>query len=110
MEIHKVIQDTESRMYGSDRDYKHYAKGRLLEAIGNMDQDEVNEFCKEILKLQHHKDTTEGLYAIDKDPSNLLEDFWQRTSDACPLEATQAEKETDEFHDWSMDKFFQIEY
>jgi len=31
---------------------------------------------------------------------NLLFLFWQRTSDACPLECTEAEKQETEFKEW----------
>jgi hypothetical protein len=33
---------------------------------------------------------------------DLLFKFWQRTSDACPLEATEAEKQEKEFKEWVM--------
>ena len=33
---------------------------------------------------------------------DLLYKFWQRTSDACPLEATEAEKQEKEFKEWVM--------
>jgi hypothetical protein len=31
---------------------------------------------------------------------NLLYEFWQRSSDACPLEATEAEKQEKDFYEW----------
>lgn len=31
---------------------------------------------------------------------DLLYEFWQRTSDACPLEAAEAEKQEQEFSEW----------
>lgn len=34
------------------------------------------------------------------EPGKLLHEFWQRTSDACPLETTQAEHEEKEFEKW----------
>ena len=33
---------------------------------------------------------------------DLLFKFWQRTSDACPLEANEAEKQEKEFKEWVM--------
>jgi len=39
-------------------------------------------------------------YVMDRNPRNLLRDFWQRESDACPLEATTAEKQEIEFDNW----------
>lgn len=35
-----------------------------------------------------------------QEPGKILHDFWQRHSDACPLEATQAEQEEKAFNDW----------
>lgn len=35
----------------------------------------------------------------DKAPK-LLHEFWQRSSDACPLEATEAEKQEKEWYKW----------
>ena len=55
---------------------------------------------KERKELQHFKDTSKGLYATDKPIEDLLHLFWQRTSDACPLEAIEAEKQEKEFSDW----------
>ena len=34
------------------------------------------------------------------EPENLLHQFWQRSSDSCPLEASQAEHEEKEFEKW----------
>ena len=34
---------------------------------------------------------------------NLLHYFWQRSSDACPLKASEAEKQEEEFGDWFED-------
>lgn len=34
------------------------------------------------------------------EPEKLLHQFWQRSSDACPLEAAQAEREEKEFEIW----------
>lgn len=50
--------------------------------------------------LQHHKDTTIGLFATDKEIGELLYMFWQRTSDACPLECGEAEKQEADFKEW----------
>lgn len=35
-----------------------------------------------------------------QEPGKLLHKFWQRSSDACPMEASQAEKEEKAFEDW----------
>jgi len=33
---------------------------------------------------------------------SLLYKFWQRSSDACPIECVEAEKQEDEFKEWVM--------
>lgn len=69
---------------------------------------EISDF---ILPLEHHKDTTIGLYAMDFNPSDLLYRFWQRSSDACPLECIEAEKQEKEFNEFVKEHFvFQIEF
>jgi hypothetical protein len=42
----------------------------------------------------------EILLPIYERAPNLLFDFWQRSSDACPLEASEAEKQENAFFDW----------
>lgn len=64
----------------------------------------------EIKKLIHHKDTTVGLWATDPPLENLLTDFWQSTSDTCPLEAAEAEKQENLFREFVRKLQFQIEY
>lgn len=52
------------------------------------------------------RELTNALHAINgncisiKEASFLLERFWQRTSDACPLECTAAENEEKNFKNW----------
>lgn len=109
MEAYKIIQEAEY-FFTNLKGERVFDKSKLLLAIGEMSEDDVNEFCREILNLQHHKDTTVGLWATDKDPCNALTEFWQRESDSCPLEATAAEDQEAQFHDFAIDRFFQIEY
>ena len=68
----------------------------------------VEEFEKEHKDLQYHKDTTVGLWALDRDPRKLLYEFWQRSSDACPLECGEAEKQEKEFEAFVEKLCFQI--
>lgn len=35
---------------------------------------------------------------------NLLHEFWQRSSDACPLEVSEAEQQEREFKNWVLEK------
>ena len=50
--------------------------------------------------LQHFKDSSVGLNVTDKPIGDLLFMFWQRSSDACPLECTEAEKQEISFKEW----------
>jgi len=70
---------------------------------GNIAQtwfDLLQRFVDNYSKLEHHKVTTEGLSAFDSDPRKLLYEFWQRSSDACPLEVGEAEKQEELFKQW----------
>lgn len=55
---------------------------------------------KYVKDLQHFKDSSIGLYVTDKPIGDLLQMFWQRSSDACPLECSEAEKQEAEFKEW----------
>jgi len=59
-------------------------------------------------ELQHYYDTTVGCYCLDRDPKELLRQFWQSSSDACPLEATEAEKQEQAFEDWIVDLYWKL--
>jgi hypothetical protein len=59
-------------------------------------------------QLQHYKDSTSGLWALHRDPKGLLREFWQRSSDACPVEAAEAEKQENEFADFVEKLCFQL--
>ena len=62
--------------------------------------DLLQRFVDNYSKLEHHKATTVGLQAFDSDPRTLLYEFWQRSSDACPLEVGEAEKQEELFKQW----------
>ena len=55
---------------------------------------------KYVKDLQHFKDSSVGLNVTDKPIGDLLQMFWQRSSDACPLECGEAEKQEVEFKEW----------
>lgn len=92
------------------QDNGSYDRDMFNEKMCEMDKSEFNEFMDGLKKLIHHKDSTCGLYAMDSRPQDLLEKFWQRTSDACPLEAIQAEKEENEFYAFADKICFEIEF
>ena len=70
----------------------------------------LQRFVDNYAKLEHYRATTEGLYAFDSNPQYLLEDFWQRSSDACPLCCTEAENEEEAFREWVKNKIITICY
>ena len=76
----------------------------------------TDKICENLIKpLCKHPETGEqceydygdAKYAIEmvvqsEIVGNLLYKFWQRTSDACPLECGEAEKQEKEFKEWVM--------
>lgn len=67
----------------------------------NITMKPYNEYTEdEIKELVHYKDSTGGLWCTDRPLENLLTDFWQSSSDACPLEATEAERQELGFRDF----------
>lgn len=97
--------------YGIDWQYNHkdslniLVKGCLIR-IG--DRIDMLGLLEKIKDLQHFKDINTGLWALDTDPKQLLNKFWQRTSDACPLECSEAEKQEMEFEKFVKDLTWQI--
>jgi uncharacterized membrane protein YheB (UPF0754 family) len=72
----------------------------LLESIN-----EIHEEIKSLTKAGscgEYKDTKGIIDSVLKSSicRNLLILFWQRTSDACPLEASKQEEQENEFNDW----------
>ena len=55
---------------------------------------------KYVKVLEHFKDSSVGLNVTDKPIGDLLQLFWQSSSDACPLECSEAEKQEKEFKEW----------
>jgi hypothetical protein len=76
----------------------------------------TDKICDNLIKpLRKHPETGEqceydygdAKYAIEmvvqsEIVGNLLYKFWQRTSDACPLECCEAEKQEKEFKEWTI--------
>lgn len=84
-------------------------KHKIPEATRIMYGLEIERVAQEYSKnLQHHRDTTVGLWALDRDPKKLLYEFWQRSSDACPLECGESERQEKEFEDFVEKLCFQI--
>jgi hypothetical protein len=51
---------------------------------------------------------TSGFHYGMTPPAKLLQMFWQRSSDACPLECTSAEKEEELFEKWVISEQFYL--
>lgn len=101
-EVHKIVFNTKSEIelqrgdaeppcmpdgINSKEEHDEY-----LRAIG---------YDRYIKNLELHKSVTTGLYATDKAICDFLSMFWQRYSDACPLDAKEAEKQEVEFRKWA---------
>lgn len=58
--------------------------------------------CGEYAGCAEYEDTKGIVDSVLKSPivGNLLNLFWQRTSDACPLECTEAENQELAFEEW----------
>lgn len=82
------------------------------EAAKQLMEDYRNDQLKE---LQHHKDTTVGLWAIDFDPKDLINRFISSQSDACSLvveDADSLREDWEKFIDnknYNKSPFFQIQ-
>ena len=97
--IDEILQDFEPKKCMPDNINSKEEHEQYLKDIG---------YEKYVKDLQHHKDTTVGLYATDKEIGDLLHLFWQRSSDACPLEVGEAEKQEVAFKEWVKTISFQI--
>jgi len=111
MDTKKMIIDLMNK--SADKVHSAGSCGELGDSFQALDSecfsDVANEIYEKIIKdLQHHRDTTIGLFATDKEIGNLLYLFWQRTSDACPLEGGAAEKQESEFKEWVKSISWQI--
>lgn len=62
--------------------------------------------------LVHYKDTTVGLWCVDREPFNLLSEFFGHKSDANKyLDADEQEDLQTDFHDWLLcGDMFQLDF
>jgi hypothetical protein len=63
---------------------------------------------EEIKELVHFKDSSSGLWCTDRPLENLLTDYWQSSSDACPLEISEAEEQEQGFREFVRKLQFQL--
>ena len=82
----------------------------MVTVISNWTETEADDFIRELERLIDFQKNNEGKFAFPKnqEPCTLLHKFWQRKSDACPLEASESEKQEDEFSDWVCEQYEQI--
>lgn len=96
-ELFKLISETKT-MYGFD-------KAKLLLLIGECPEDRLEGMLQSAYELQNPK--TGDLQALNlvrtEQLQELLNDFWQRSSDACPLDATESENQICEWKQWICD-------
>lgn len=80
-------------------------KTSLISVLNVMTEREVDQLAQELADLVEFKLNNSGRFIMNKgvDPKNLLQDFWQVSSDACPLEASKAEEQENKFHDYVME-------
>ena len=69
----------------------------LVDAVDEAVKERVEAKLKE---LEHHKNCTSGLYAIDFDPKELINRFINSQSDACNLEEEEAGKLHNDWAKW----------
>ena len=87
----ELLQNFEPKKCMPDNINSKEEHQEYLKAIG---------YEKYVKDLQHFKDSSVGLNVTDKPIGDLLQMFWQRSSDACPLECSEAEKQEAEFKEW----------
>ena len=90
MEVFEIIEMCTNKYLGSKK--TDYNKGDLLETIGEMSNNDFQRFVEEIKQLQHHKDTSIGLYCFDCEPKDLIDKFINSQSDALNIPAEYAEQ------------------
>lgn len=100
MELQKLISPNKKHSHLD-------TKAMVIGILNEMTEGEVNQLLEELKQLAAFKSSTEGkwMFPKDKEPRTLLTRFWQRSSDACPLEAGEAEKQENEFNDWTLGQY-----
>lgn len=96
-----------------DRDYFFETKKTALIAVINMMVErDCDKLLNEINELVQFRNENVGKWAFDKkqEPCSLLHRFWQMSSDACPFEATEAEKQESYFEDWVCEQYEQLSF
>ena len=75
-------------------------KDRYLAYMHEGRADEMLYHMKRELTVEQMEDAMLFLINFHLSAKNMLFRFWQRSSDACPLEATEAENEEKEWRKW----------
>ena len=87
-----------------------YSMGLFAGLLGRMSFDEFDAFVHYLIELEHFRATVTGLHASDQDPREFLYRFWQRFSDACPLECSEAEAMENDFRKWVDERVWEIDF
>jgi hypothetical protein len=106
----KIDFTTIELLYKECQSKNGFDKAQFIGKLSEMDKIEFMECMEGLKKLIHHRDFTCGLYALDSNPNQLLHQLWQKTSDACPLEITEAENQELAFEEYVDEICFQIEF
>lgn len=85
-----------------------FNKWKLIELICKMEDDEFQSLMNSVSELEYPEPDTEIIAVKKSEITGLLNEFWQRSSDACPLECSEHEEELNEWADWVGQKRFYI--
>lgn len=90
----QILRDAKTQ-YGFD-------KAKILLEIGEMDASILEDMCLEVWDLQYpsYGDSESMFLVKGGDVQEMLNEFWQRSSDACPVEASEAENQICEWEQW----------
>lgn len=81
----------------------HVTRDKICEVITELSHDEVFDAINRAMQNCefHRQSVFERICDDYKDElCELLQKFWERRSDACPLEAIEHEKQIEEWQDW----------
>ena len=98
------LKEAEKRSYPKD------IRLGMISLLSEMSERDVNELYEDLNKYCEFVKDNQGKYVFNRknEPKDLLHRFWQRTSDACPVEATVVEEQEEEFHDWVMEQYDEL--
>jgi hypothetical protein len=93
MKLTEILQECESHYMG--KTVYNYDRGKFIELMAQLKKSDFDRMCSDLQKLLLNS-------------KEMLHEFWQRTSDACPLEATEAETEETQFKEFVDGRYYFI--